>query len=98
MAGHFTGGRMYYAIPVKHNIESKSEGTIATGDYGAVRNHWYSFTVNNIFSVGTPVDNPEEPIIPNVEPKNPGLGVEISILNWHQVSTDVDISNQRPNK
>lgn len=97
MAGHFSEGRMYYAVPVQHNLNTSSKNTIATGDYGAVRNHWYSFTVNNIFSVGTPVDNPEEPIIPNVEPKNPGLGVEISILNWHQVSTDVDISNQRPN-
>lgn len=98
MAGHFSKGCMYYAVPVQHNLNTLSKNTIATGDYGAVRNHWYSFTVNNIFSVGTPVDNPEEPIIPNVEPKNPGLGVEISILNWHQVSTDVDISNQRPNK
>lgn len=98
MAGHFTNGRMYYAVPVEHNKRASKDPIIATGDYGAVRNHWYSFTVNNIFSVGTPVDDPDEPIIPNPEPKNPGLGVEINIINWHKVSTGVDISSQRPNK
>ncbi|MCH5169451.1 MAG: Mfa1 fimbrilin C-terminal domain-containing protein [Prevotellaceae bacterium] len=98
MAGHFKDGCMYYAVPVEHNNAGLPKTTIATGDYGAVRNHWYAFTVNQIFSVGTPVDDPDQPIVPNLEPKNPGLGVEVKILNWHQVSTDVDISGQRPGK
>ena len=99
MAGHFKNGRMYYAVPIKHNNPTSGpKNPISTGDFGAVRNHWYAFTVTTINSVGTPVDDPEQPIIPNVEPKTPGLGVEIRILDWHKISTEVDVSGQRPNK
>ena len=96
-ASHFAEGRMYYAIPVKHNLSraSTESAPIATGDYGAVRNHWYFFEVDGVMAPGTAVDVPEQEIVPNNEPEEIGLGVNISILDWHRITIDdVDVSGQ----
>lgn len=97
MAGHFNEGRMYYPLAIKHNTSSTSGvNSIALGDYGVVRNHWYYFTINNIVSPGTPVDDPSQLIIPNNEPEYEALGFNITILNWHTVDAgDVDVSDQQ---
>lgn len=94
---HYRRGTMYYAIPVKHNMSSESNGTtIAVGDFGAVRNHWYEFTVTNIDGLGTGVDNAAQKIIPNGEPFFEGLGVNVSIRDWHEINSGgVDIGGQR---
>ena len=93
---HYRRGTMYYAIPVKHNVRSESNGTIAVGDFGAVRNHWYEFTVTNINGLGTGVDNAAQMIIPNGEPFFEGLGVNVSIREWHEINSGgVDIGGQR---
>ena len=92
-ARHYKEGRMYYAIGIKHNPESKhfTQGSaVETGSYGVVRNHWYRLTITSIEKPGVPVDDPDQPIIPNPEPDDKSLGVEVEILPWHVVDIEVD--------
>ena len=93
MAGCYNEGRMYYPIAIKHNTLGT---TGATGTHGVVRNHWYFFTINKVVSPGTPVSVPDQPIIPNNEPEYSGLGVDLQIIDWHNVNVDTDVSGQRP--
>ncbi|MCH5225458.1 MAG: Mfa1 fimbrilin C-terminal domain-containing protein [Muribaculaceae bacterium] len=94
-AQHYNRGRMYYAIPVQH-YDNNGMTNLVTGKYGVVRNHWYSFNVTNFSGVGTPVDVPEQKIIPNNERSFDQLGITLSILPWHVMSEEVDITEQRP--
>ena len=95
LAKHYKEGRMYYALPVRHNLASQSfehnpVKEVATADYGVVRNTWYRITVGSILKPGTPVDDPEQPIIPNPEPDEKSLGVEVDIIPWRTVDITVD--------
>lgn len=83
----FTNGYMYYAIPILHEktFETFNADAIAVGDLGVVRNHWYRAAVSAITKVGTPVEDPDQPIIPNEEPSYLFLGVQIEILPWRVV-------------
>lgn len=89
----FTEGCMYYAVPVSGNSarETQSNFGLVTGDYGAVRNHWYHYRFTSLTSVGVPVHDPLQPIIPNNEPSLLGLGFEVRIIPWHVVEEDVNI-------
>lgn len=94
-ARHFNRGRMYYAIPVTHYDDG--DGDLFLGKYGAVRNHWYNFTVEDIRKLGTPVSDPDqELIIPNTDHTYQSLGLTLSVLPWHLVDTQVNITEQRP--
>ena len=101
---HFTGGAMYYAIPIKHNdvtVElatydkdnpqtdalGRTLGLYSVGNFGVVRNHWYKINVKAIGSVGTPVDNPDQPIVPNDPDPVKNVAVEIKILPWRVVDS-----------
>lgn len=95
LAKHFKEGRMYYAIAIRHNLDSRSfetdpVETFATGDYGVVRNTWYRMTLYDILRPGTPVDDPDQPIIPNPEPDDKSLGVEVEVIPWRTVDINVD--------
>lgn len=95
LAKHYKEGRMYYAIPIRHNLDSPNFETspvtkASTGDYGVVRNTWYRMTINSILSPGTPVDDPDQPIIPNPEPDDKSLGVEVEIIPWRTVDINVE--------
>lgn len=98
-AQHFTEGKMYYAIPVQHNfgmstrdrVDVKKDGTYLLGQFGTVRNHWYLLNVKTIGSVGTPVDDPDQPIIPDPEDIY-NIALEIVVLPWHQINNgDVNL-------
>lgn len=95
-AGVYTNGMMYYPVAVRHNTANNSSTSIATGDYGSVRNHWYTFTVTNISAPGIPVHKDDQQIIPNNEPVIDALGVNVSVLPWHDLELPVDIGGQRP--
>lgn len=95
-ARHYNKGAMYYSIPVQH-MQGKTNGTKATiskdvttanpyafGQFGVVRNHWYRLTVSTIGSIGTPVDNPDQPIIPDPEDEY-HVALEIVVLPWHLI-------------
>ncbi|MCH5222750.1 MAG: Mfa1 fimbrilin C-terminal domain-containing protein [Muribaculaceae bacterium] len=92
-AKHYNEGRMYYALPVTHNLDRKEESDFGkrTGDHGVVRNNWYHFEIRGVANPGTSVDDPEQPIIPNNDPASKGLGFEVIIIPWHVVQEEVDI-------
>ena len=78
---HFREGRMYYAAPIM-NVKN---GPIE--NYGVVRNTWYKFTLKDINNLGTSVDDPLEPIVPNAVNKGYQLQLNIEILDWHELKT-----------
>ena len=86
-------GRMYYAVPISNNEtrENAPDFGLTTGDYGAVRNHWYHYRFTGLTSVGVSIHNPDQPIVPNNEPSILGLGFEVRIIPWHVVDEDVKI-------
>lgn len=88
----YKNGRMYYAIPVLHEkqfTDGKFDASnLKVGDVGVVRNHWYRVKVRSINALGTPVHDPEQPIIPNHEPEFKSLGVQIEILPWTRIKMD----------
>ena len=61
------------------------------GDFGTVRNHWYRFNITKITKPGTPVDDPNDPIIPNEPEEYDYLGVEIVVLPWHVIDQNVEL-------
>lgn len=77
----YNEGRMYYAQPI----------TDGFGTMGAVRNHWYHYEFNSLKNVGISVHNPDQPIVPAVEPQVIGFGFEVQIIPWHIVEEDVNI-------
>ena len=81
---HFNEGRMYYSKPVQNTKEG-------SGDifYGVVRNGWYRFVLKDVKSIGTSVDDPEQPIVPIVVETHDQLNVKIEIIPWHEVSHNV---------
>lgn len=107
-ARHFSGGAMYYAIPVQHmhgrsnmgdnkyrvavnkyagyETDDKRDTSDAytTGQFGVVRNHWYRLNITAINSVGIPVDDPDQPIIPDPEDEW-AVAFEIVVLPWHVI-------------
>ena len=80
---HFNNGRMYYAVPVYHRVDD--------GICGVVRNHSYSFVFDSVSRIGTPVDNPDESIVPEVLFTNDEVNVTVNILGWHYMDTTANI-------
>lgn len=100
-AQHFNEGRMYYAVAVQH-LFGKSNNTAAykdvtkngnytLGQFGVVRNHWYTFNFKSISKIGIPVDDPDQPIIPDPEDEY-YIAFDIVIIPWHVIDNgEIDI-------
>ena len=84
---HFSNGKMYYAAPVT-NLRSDND---ETPFYGVVRNSWYNFVLNDVKSIGTPVDDAAQPIVPLIVKTNDQLNISINILGWHRLEREVPI-------
>lgn len=67
------------------------QGQYELGDFGVVRNHWYQLTVNQFTKPGTPVEDPDDPIVPNDPEYYDYIGVELVILPWHVIDQDVEL-------
>lgn len=81
---HFKEGKMYYAVPIGYLQGSGSTSDNPKYDaYGVVRNSEYQITVKDVTGLGTPVDNPNDPIIPNGNATHDHLYLGFKILNWH---------------
>lgn len=79
---HFKDGKMYYAQPVYHS---------GIGMYGVVRNHSYTFSLTGVNSIGTPVDDPTQVIVPEKVETNDEVEVKVNILGWHRIETEAPI-------
>ncbi|MCH5311020.1 MAG: Mfa1 fimbrilin C-terminal domain-containing protein [Prevotella sp.] len=90
---HFYDGKMYYAAPVLHNGAKNPEKAEQTklADYGVVRNNWYMFNLKDIKNIGTSIDDPAQPIVPDRIDINDVINVTINILDWHPITTGVPI-------
>lgn len=83
---HYLNGNMYYAGEIKH------QPTVGGIDYfGTVRNHWYTFNIQSINSLGIPVDNPKQLIVPGKYAYRDMVLVHLHILDYHSMDTDVNI-------
>lgn len=83
---HFNEGKMYYAVPITHYAATDEKNNV----FGAVRNHWYRFEIIAITSIGTSVDKPEDPIVPNFVSTSDQINFKVNILKWHEQETTVD--------
>ena len=81
---------MYYALPIMHNPDRNDEGDFGrrTGDFGMVRNNWYSITVDQINKLGTPVDDFLQPIVPVMDVKRSYINMGVKLLDWHNITQD----------
>ncbi|MCH5309549.1 MAG: Mfa1 fimbrilin C-terminal domain-containing protein [Prevotella sp.] len=85
---HFNNGKMYYATGIDNTptITLKSDKY-----YGVVRNSWYKFKLKEIKSIGIPIDDPTQPIVPDFISNNDQINVSVEILPWHEVEGDVPV-------
>ena len=83
---HFNEGKMYYSHGVVDNppIEDKRLR------YGVVRNNWYQFKLKDVKSLGTPVDDIHQPIVPERNGLFDQINFTIKILGWHTVEEYID--------
>ena len=90
---HFNNGKMYYSVPVMHNgVNHKENANQETlGDYGVVRNHFYTFELESIKGIGTSVDDSNQPIVPDRVDINDVINMKIYIIPWHTVSTTAPV-------
>lgn len=92
VAYHYANGRMYYYVPIRHlNNNDHTPGNYKVGDFGVVRNHWYKLEVGELVKPGIPVSDPTQPIIPNVDPEDRYIGVNIHIVPWHIINQDITL-------
>ena len=106
----YYGGKGFYYIPLKHYVTNNTTDAliknIVTGNYGVVRNNWYSLTVNSISGFASGFGNPADQ--PDVDPDDPdpdpipevptpddvlkyGLNVSMKVLQWHMRNQTVDL-------
>lgn len=89
----FKDGKMYYSIPIPHRVTNP----VMTGDnpiwktlgnIGVVRNNWYNINVTDIGSVGTPVHDLSQPIVPVMDIRRSYINADIKVYGWHTISQD----------
>ena len=82
---HFSDGKMYYA----HGIYNPLYPDDKNKTWGVVRNNWYRFKLTDIKSMGIPVDDPMQEIVPDRVDNEDKINVSIYLLDWHEVETDI---------
>lgn len=86
---HFNGGRLYYAGSIRHQKTSNEKFSY----FGTVRNHWYKFTITAINGIGTPIDDPNQLIIPDKYAYKDQITSHMEIVGWHLKDTLIDFDN-----
>ena len=94
---HFNKGHMVYSVPIRYKASADKVASNnyrpTIGDYGVVRNTWYQFELAGINSLGNPVDDMDQKIIPYQASLENSIMMEIKVLDWHIFSTDVRLRN-----
>lgn len=76
-------GYVYYYTSIQHFGKQEDD---ATARYGVVRNHAYQLLIDGIKGFGTPVYDPERPIIPDTpDEKEIYLAAKMYVLQWRLV-------------
>ncbi|MCD8208205.1 MAG: Mfa1 family fimbria major subunit [Bacteroidales bacterium] len=95
-ANAYTGGAMYYSIPIEHlnnaeGVTSDEDGHVypVEGNYGIVRNHIYALSITAVENLGRGVYDPDEIIIPQPEVETYSISAQINILSWKVVEQGV---------
>lgn len=91
----YTGGLMYYNIPIEHlnNSAVTDDGIIPEAKYGVVRNHHYVVTINKLENIGKGIFDPDEVIVPGEDDDKDTyyVGANINILSWKIVTQGVEL-------
>lgn len=88
-AEFYNGGKAYFSVPIEQF--GMTNGTIAVGTYGIVRNHSYKITVDGINGMGTGIGDPENPIVPPTETLEYYVSAKINVLAWRVASQKVTL-------
>lgn len=91
VADYYKNGRMYYYVPIRHLNPTNTGAPTQLGEVGIVRNHWYKLTIGALLKPGIPVAEPEQPIIPNIDPADQYLALDIHILPWHVIGQTIEL-------
>lgn len=90
---HFNKGRMVYSVPIYYRATeeqvSSNKYRPTLGDFGVLRNAWYNFDLQNINTLGNPVDDLNQKIIPYEASIQNSLMMEVKVIDWHEFSTTV---------
>lgn len=82
-------GKSYFWTAIEHFGGTPED---KTGAIGVVRNHVYKLSLNTMTGLGTPVVDPEKPIIPEKPTDdNSYLAAKVHILSWKIVNQGVDL-------
>lgn len=87
----FKSGMAYFNVPIKHLWASATSGigdndyTPLLGHYGVVRNHIYNINIQGISGIGTGINDPEDPIIPNVTEMQYYVKTKLLVQRWRLV-------------
>ena len=57
------------------------------GDLGVVRNHVYNIVVTSVQGLGIGLENPDQPMVPPMDPENYYISARVNILPWRVVPT-----------
>ena len=88
---YWKNGKSYYFAKISHNTESD-----AKYNYAIIRNHLYNVTISGVVGLGTPVTDPEIPIIPEYpdESTESYLACKIAVLKYRVVGQDVTLGGE----
>ncbi len=94
-ASAFHHGRAFFSAPVQHygwhRADNPNKGKeqvewdwskMQAGDFGVVRNHKYTLSVNKISGIGTGILDYDTPILPPSEKVTYNMNFSISIQKW----------------
>ncbi|MDE5713609.1 MAG: Mfa1 family fimbria major subunit [Muribaculaceae bacterium] len=87
----FKSGMAYFNVPIKHLWASATSGigdkdyNPLLGHYGVVRNHIYNINIQGISGIGTGINDPNDPIIPNVTEMQYYVKTKLLVQRWRLV-------------
>lgn len=89
----YRSGYAYFSVPIMH-LWKRGPSDLQIGDkdfkaslgqYGIVRNHIYNINVSGISGIGTAIQNPDDPIIPNLKKEKYFVRTEMKVQRWRVV-------------
>lgn len=90
---YWNEGKTYYYTRIKHDYAADGTYSLTPATDAIIRNHWYKISITGFYGLGTPVSNPDIPIIPVTPPtdKISYLACNIAVLKYRVVSQDVSL-------